>query len=312
VGDGACVVGVVGVGVARLLPIASSCLCDMRGLIQRRAEMQHASLRKTFFFALAPAMTKVTLGFPLRDCRSSMKRLISLQRYSRTVQCRFVVDGPYCNPQPVGDILLQDLSFEDLQRHFPLDMIHQKVDPNHGPVRFAISKSHRLLTLMRVSTMFHRNTETFWVPFLINTGSPSTFFTKRTIEALEIDVADHVAVEGQGILWHKAVGHFDDINLLGTDVLHHGVLTIHYPAGTADFSIVRDTLREVLATDGNVTFRVKPEQMKVMYLKKAIVDTMRFHLASPLLTIKNAEGEVLGDKDDLHPGMEYTYVLPHS
>jgi hypothetical protein len=245
-----------------------------------------------------------------------MKRLRSLQRYSCTVQCRFVVDGHYCNPQPVADIVLQDLSFRDLERHFPRDMIHQKVDPTHGSitdsVRFAISSSHRALTLMRVSTKRNRNEETFWVPFLIHTASPSTFFTDRTIKALKLDVADHVAVEGKGILWRTAVGHFDDINLLGTDVLHHGVLNIHYPAGTAAFSIVRDTLREVLATDGKgTTFPVKPEQMKVMYLKKAIKEYGMYALAPFALTIMNPEGVVLGDKDDLHPGMEYTYVLPH-
>jgi hypothetical protein len=69
-------------------------------------------------------------------------------------------------------------------------------------------------------------------------------------------------------------------------------------------------LSEVWVTDGKASFPVKPDGMKVAHLKKGIVEIMKYAFAYPTLIIKNADGAVLGDKDDLNPKVEYTYVLP--
>jgi hypothetical protein len=74
-------------------------------------------------------------------------------------------------------------------------------------------------------------------------------------------------------------------------------------------------LSEVWVTDGKASFPVKPDGMKVAHLKKAIKEYVKIELANvdaPELIIKNADGAVLGDKDDLLPGTKYTYALPHS
>jgi hypothetical protein len=63
-------------------------------------------------------------------------------------------------------------------------------------------------------------------------------------------------------------------------------------------------------TDGKASFPVKPDGMKVAHLKKGIVEIMKYAFAYPTLIIKNADGAVLGDEDDLLPGTKYTYALP--
>jgi hypothetical protein len=59
------------------------------------------------------------------------------------------------------------------------------------------------LGLLPVTTSTAGSEATFWVPFLIDIGSPATFFSKKTIDALKMDLADHIAVEGKRIVWRK-------------------------------------------------------------------------------------------------------------
>jgi hypothetical protein len=79
------------------------------------------------------------------------------------------------------------------------------------------------------------------------------------------------------------------------------------------FGIQSPPNSEVWVTDGKVSFPTKPDGMKVAHLKKAIKEYVKIELANvdaPRLIIKNADGAVLGDKDDLRHGEEYTYALP--
>jgi hypothetical protein len=79
------------------------------------------------------------------------------------------------------------------------------------------------------------------------------------------------------------------------------------------FGIQSPPNSEVWVTDGKASFPTKPDGMKVAHLKKAIKEYVKIELANvdaPELIIKNADGAVLGDEDDLRHGEEYTYALP--
>jgi hypothetical protein len=245
-----------------------------------------------------------------------MKRLLNLQRYSRTVQCRHVVGGFHCDLQPAADFMLQDLGFDDLARHFPERMVHQKVDSSRGAsFRFALSRiaELRALGLLPVTTSTAGSEATFWVPFLIDTGSPATFFSKKTIDALEMDLADHIAIEGKQILWQKSTRHFGTINVLGTDFLRHGDLSICYPTGSVHFSIVNIPPARSLTVFGlGKALIIEPTMFNADGLKKAITRELPYSVTceTPDLIIKTPEGHVLDPLDPIHAGIEYSFELP--
>ena len=64
--------------------------------------------------------------------------------------------------------------------------------------------------------------------FLIDTGAPSTFFCKATIDAINLDSADAIEVMGHGVAFARSTARFAEINLLGTEVMYHGRLVIDY------------------------------------------------------------------------------------
>jgi hypothetical protein len=158
-------------------------------------------------------------------------------------------------------------------------------------------------------------------PLLVDTGAPQTylhhialrkFFGKdfKPQDSYDIKVGV-LGIKGQ---YHDTTsGVLSCLNVLGMDFLQAAAPSL-LPFLTESFAKLDGNLpmTEVLATDGKVTFPIQPAQMKVMYLKKAIKEVCMCALPYPALTIKNPEGVVLGDKDDLQPGMEYTYVLPNS
>jgi hypothetical protein len=158
-------------------------------------------------------------------------------------------------------------------------------------------------------------------PFLVCTGAPQTYLHDIALRKFlgedfkPQDAYDiKVGVLGfKGQYHNTTTGVLAGLNVLGMDILQNAAPTL-VPFLTESFAKLNDNLpmTEVLATDGKVTFPITPKQMKVMYLKKAIKEVGMCALPYPTLTIKNPEGVVLGDKDDLQPGMEYTYVLPHS
>ena len=218
--------------------------------------------------------------------------------------CRHVVDSVYRNPNPTSESLLQDLSFDYLAMHFPKTSIHAPCEATQEPV-FALSTTDRALALMPITTTTGGKDKTAWAPFLIDCASPSTFFTPKTIEALKLDAADHVAIMGKRVHWRQSMGHFDDINLLGTNFLRRGDLTIRYKAEVVSFK-----LAEVWVTDGTLALKVLPKHMHVAALKLAIKELMTYAIAPTLITIKDTAGDVMGDTDALHAEVEYVFELP--
>jgi hypothetical protein len=243
-----------------------------------------------------------------------MKRLLNLPRCSRTVQCRHVVGGMHCNRRSVTDLLLEDVHFDTFADHFPKRMFHQKVDPSLGPVRrFALTGLHRrTLGLLPVTTSTAGSEASFWVPFLIDIGSPATFFSKKTIDALNM-VGDHIIIEGKRILWREATGRVKDHNVLGTDFLRHGDLSICYRTNEVQFSLLdKPTMPSVTVFGLGTSLTVTPATLTAQGLKFAIKTMLpnKVTCDAPLVRIKTAEGHVMDACDPVHADVKYSFALP--
>ena len=137
---------------------------------------------------------------------------------------------------PVDNVLLADLDWESLVKYFNKDRVHASAAGDEAPV-LAISNTHRLVGLLPVSAKTGSQTTRFLAPFLIGTGSPYTHFTKATADKFKLATVDHITVLGCPILFWPSSSHFDDINLLGTDVLKACKLVIDYPTGVASLEV---------------------------------------------------------------------------
>lgn len=79
---------------------------------------------------------------------------------------------------------------------------------------------------------------------LVDTGSPYTFLTGETFEALQVNLEDQpddqafVLVNGQRTKAHLSKAHFEDVNVLGTNFLDFCEVTINYPKKKARITIV--------------------------------------------------------------------------
>jgi hypothetical protein len=239
-----------------------------------------------------------------------MKRLLNLHAYSRTVQCLHIVGDFHCSYRSVT--VAPGLAFDAIAGHFPKHMVHQKVDPSL-PSRFRLSNELRTLGLLLVTTSTAGSEATFWVPFLIDTGSPATFFCKKTIDALKMDRADHIAVEGQRILWCEATEHFDDLNVLGTNFLRHGKLSVCYRTNEVRFSLLDiPTMPSVTVFGLGTSLAVTPATFTVPSMKFAIKAMLPNSVTcdAPDLIIKTAEGHVLDSCDPIHADVKYSFALP--
>ena len=113
------------------------------------------------------------------------------------------------------------------------------VKPGETPL-FSITPSKRLLALLKVtSTKYSQVSKTRevvekWVVFLVDTGSPATFFNDATYTAMQFGGENAAVGNVAGVLFprpQRSTNHFKDINLLGTDVLEKGTLIVDYPVG---------------------------------------------------------------------------------
>jgi hypothetical protein len=243
-----------------------------------------------------------------------MKRLLNLQRYSRTAQRLHVVGGFHCNHRSVIDTPVLD--FDGVARHFPKHMVHQKVDP-FLPSRFCLSNRvyyfDRALGLLPVTTSTAGSEATFWVPFVLDIGSPKTSFSKRTIDALKMDLPHHVIIEGKRIYCMEATGRFKDLNVLGTDFLRHGDLSICFRTREVRFSHADfPTMPSVTVFGLGTSLTVTPATLTAQGLKFAIKAMLPNDVKcdAPLLRIMTPEGHVLDACDAIHADVKYSFALP--
>jgi hypothetical protein len=191
-------------------------------------------------------------------------------------------------------------------------MVHQKVHP-FLPSRFCLSNELRTLGLLPVTTSTAGSKATFWVPFLIDIGSPATCFSKKTIDALNMDLADHIIIEGKRILWQTSTRHFETINILGTDFLRHGDLSICYLTKEVQFSLLdKPTMPSVTVFGLGTSLTVTPATFTAQDLKFAIKAMLPNSVTcdAPDLIIKTAEGHVMDACDPVHADVKYSFALP--
>jgi hypothetical protein len=186
----------------------------------------------------------------------------------------YVLDMPYTLPDVTCDVLLSDLKWQDLAAYFG-DLVHQQVNPGEAP-KFKISTNRRALALLPVRTVVAMQAKPYqWVPFLIDTGAPRTFFTRKTIDALSLNSSDHIEIMSARVNLSVSSHHYDDINVLGTDFLGSCNLHVYYPRGKIELEVL-DTndakppvWAQQLGADGQA-FKVTPTGNDVDALKKAI------------------------------------------
>ncbi|CAE7681576.1 unnamed protein product, partial [Symbiodinium microadriaticum] len=135
---------------------------------------------------------------------------------------------------PVDEVLLTDLNHSVLVSPFGDWAMKQDIG-EEPPVRADIAQGLRLLVLLRLTvekaSEYKSVKKTFFVPFLLDTGSPQTFLCKDDYDKLGIGDARNTYIEGYFANPCISSGHFEDINLLGTDVLRKTNLFVDYQAG---------------------------------------------------------------------------------
>ena len=78
---------------------------------------------------------------------------------------------------------------------------------------------------------------------LVDTGSPFTFLTEETFEALGINLQERsidsvwIVIGGRTVCVHESKGHFKEVDVLGTDFLAFGALYVNYPNKTARITL---------------------------------------------------------------------------
>jgi hypothetical protein len=95
--------------------------------------------------------------------------------------------------------------------------------------------THRLMINMAVAYNPENENEakTLWVPFLVHSGSPWTFMSKRSIEALGVKPIRETTfcIHGFDDIFvniSPPASHFADVNILGGDFFHQtSILPLH-------------------------------------------------------------------------------------
>jgi hypothetical protein len=175
---------------------------------------------------------------------------------------------------PIDDVLLMDVDWNRITAHFPARRIHAEVAAGEVPA-FVLSESLRALALLPVLRSFPDKSEggAVWVPFLVDTGASTTHFNRETTSLLKLDKADNIRVMGESVRYRKSSHRFEELNLLGTDVLKSMDLLIQYPSRTV--SITRSQAPVVgssfwVTMDGKNVFKVTPVENEVFALKEAV------------------------------------------
>ena len=221
----------------------------------------------------------------------------------------------YVLPTPVDAVLLGDLSGKDIEAIFGAASYAEWIEGNQPIVKS--TQTHRVVALMPVYTMTARKTtRCIGVPFLVDTGSPSTFFEPTKAVELGYDVVDYVVVLDQKVNYVASSGHYSDINLLGSNVLQNTRLIVDYPNKTGSI----ERLMSLIMTTSywvryaTAVFEVAPAKNTVDSLKKAV--KAEWDASNPgnvlnmfKLTVKDYEGNVLRPSAPLKTNTEETAYM---
>jgi hypothetical protein len=207
----------------------------------------------------------------------------------------------HAKPPPLYDHLLSDVSWDILTRYFPKKRLHAVVKDGEEPL-FIVTRRLRTLAMLPVERKIQRTATTFWVPFLVDTGSPDTFFTQATIDALRLDSAAHQSVFGERIRLRTSSRGFSDINLLGTDVLDCACLVIDYPKKLASLTRATDAPANTfwVRVGDTVVTTVTPHRNDIDALKTSVKVKLeswdRDLIVNPLkMTVKKHDGSTCHD-----------------
>ena len=184
-----------------------------------------------------------------------------------------VLDNPVLMT-PVGDVLLTDVTWDNLKEVFP--KTHKPVGSDPIEPILCLSATNRTLALLPVTRTYLRvKYGPHYVPFLLDTGSPQTFFTTHTIAQLELQKSDRIEVLSKPVIFRQSSGHFDDINLLGMDFLISTKLVLDYPGRVLTLETTQvSSSTWVQLYDGaspiGSAFEVTPTKNHIDGLKKAV------------------------------------------
>ena len=205
---------------------------------------------------------------------------------------------------PVDDVFLSDLNgtyfFNQTKFH---DEIHTQVKSNPLPDReiSEISPTDRLLVLLPTKTT--KTGEELWVPYLIVTGSPQTFLTNRTRFALNIpDYSLHyeIYIAGVKIRFGCSTNRFEDINILGTDILSRGNLVVSYEH--REFGLrIQDFYMNLPSQNEEVLSEIGFTSLKNPIIHKILIASILIMLIAMLILIiyfKNKENKTLKSNED--------------
>lgn len=208
-----------------------------------------------------------------------------------TQQLPLVLNFPCVTSIQVDDTLLSDLTWTSLADSFKRLKVHADCREGEKP-EFCMSPTLRALAMLPVASITNREiVGRKWVPFLVDTGAPLTYFTKKTIEVLHLDTADHIQIgESQRVNFQPSTSHFDDINLLGTDFLSSCILTVDYPRKEVNIEETQRVRQRQVdiwvkqrtqSSSGEAiskVFSVTPEANHIEGLKKAIKNALESNM----------------------------------
>mmetsp|Transcript_51111 Transcript_51111/g.94594 ORF Transcript_51111/g.94594 Transcript_51111/m.94594 type:complete len:270 (+) Transcript_51111:64-873(+) len=159
----------------------------------------------------------------------------SLPAEKRHLQVPLVLDQVPALTLPIDDVMLQDLSYEDLAKCFTDSYTTSlAVTP---VLRGHITGSLRCIVLLQVSAHTGGNITGLRIPFLLDTGSPGTYLCAADSRKLGADHADFVRIEGHLVNVQPSSSHFEEINLVGTDILKKYKVSIDYRLGIVELHI---------------------------------------------------------------------------
>jgi len=243
----------------------------------------------------------------------------------------FVLDYPYITVQaPIDGPCLTDVSwktFLDTKRF--AGKLHEPAQPNASAI-CAVSATLRTFALAPTTAIIGNKTTCIWAPFLVDTGSRQTYFCKHTRDILRMDISDSVSVLGTPLQWASSSDHFEDINLLGSDVLGSGVLHVDYPKMSMSFNVTKHVSmlgnaipawvqqRDASGKAVGRAFEVTPAKNHIDALTKAIkaeleanksikIDALSMTIYAPDATSPAKPSLALAETTDEKP---FFFVLP--